>query len=475
MIEKDFRALLPLWLTAAGALLASQSTRQLEWLGPPTFLIGVLAVGAWTIGHEYSHRTIGSLLTRPVPRWRIWGSKIATVAPLLIGLTAVAVLTKAMGRTTPLLSPFYYLPLAGALTVVPWLTLLTRSALAGTVFTLGIAGITAIIGDWMGLRLHGYTAESDLFRVAFLQWTLGSLVVFSAIAGWVTFSGHEVTDARGGDVNFPSLAANTGATVRKSHPLWQLVKKELRLQQLPCAVAVMYVVGYLALSYSLRGRAERDNGIELATVLYGGMLALLIGSLAAAEERHLATHDAQLLLPVSSSRQWMVKSGAAIALAVLLAIVLPLILAVLLPPEPMRPFGRRGVIQPQAIAVFVVACSLAIYVSTLFTSGFRALLAAVAVMFATSLFVIRVAQPLSYRTYHALWISDGVHRIRTPLISSEIAFLTGAAIVVLVTVGLALSNFRWTERNHPRVALHAAVIAASIAGVFTLFGALGVY
>ncbi len=474
MIENEFRALLPLWLTSAAALLASQSTRQLEWLGPPTFVIGVVAVGAWAIGHEYSHRTMGALLTLPVPRARIWRSKLATVAPLLIALTAVAVLTKVMGQTTPAVSPLYYLPLAGALTLAPWLTLLTRSPLAGTVFTLGIAGTAAVIGDWMGLRLHGYTAQADLFRIAFLQWALGTLVVFSAVAGWIAFRLHEVTDGRGAEVHFPSLAANAGATVSKSHPLWLLVKKELRLQQLPCAVAAIYVVGYLALSYTLRGRADRDSAITLATVLYGGMLALLIGSLAAAEERHLGTHDAQLLLPVSSSKQWMVKSGTAMALTVLLAIVLPFILAVLLPPELLRPFGRRALIQPQTIALAAFTCSLAIYVSTLFTSGFRALLAAVAGTFATDLIVIRVAQPLSVRVYHAVWVTDGAYRLRDPLISPAIAFPIGATAIVLLILGLALNNYRWTERNHPRVAIHAMVIAASIAGAFALFGALGV-
>ena len=84
MIEKDFRALAPVWLASLAAVAFSNAAgRGWEWLGVAAYFLGAPAVPAFVFGHEYTHRTIGTLLTLPIPRWRIWLSKM-TLAVVLV-------------------------------------------------------------------------------------------------------------------------------------------------------------------------------------------------------------------------------------------------------------------------------------------------------------------------------------------------------------------------------------------------------
>ena len=62
------------------------------------------------------------------------------------------------------------------------------------------------------------------------------------------------------------------------------------------------------------------------TVLYSSVLALLIGSIASAEERQLGTQEWQQLLPMASWKQWALKVGTAIGLSLLLGVALPAVI-----------------------------------------------------------------------------------------------------------------------------------------------------
>ena len=84
MIEKEFRALLPVWLAVAVALVGAHLTgRNWEWLSVAAYLLGAPAIGALAFGHEYSHRTVSLMLTLPVRRGRIWLVKIASASILV--------------------------------------------------------------------------------------------------------------------------------------------------------------------------------------------------------------------------------------------------------------------------------------------------------------------------------------------------------------------------------------------------------
>ena len=84
------------------------------------------------------------------------------------------------------------------------------------------------------------------------------------------------------------------------------------------------------LSTSFRGRRSRGwtAGRSMSrwasciplTLLYGGSLAILIGSLASAEERQLGMLEWQTLLPSPAWQQWAVKVGVTFGLALLLGV-----------------------------------------------------------------------------------------------------------------------------------------------------------
>jgi hypothetical protein len=95
--------------------------------------------------------------------------------------------------------------------------------------------------------------------------------------------------------------------------------------------------------------------IDALAVLYFGILTILIGSLASAEERQLGTLEWQSLLPVASWKQWMLKAGVVFGLVSLLGIALPAIIMGAVP------------------VLFITTLSL--YVSSLSTSGVRAMVA----------------------------------------------------------------------------------------------------
>ena len=51
------------------------------------FAFGSVALGAQSFGHEYSHRTLGLLLSQPVDRRRLFFYKLAVLSVMLVTLT----------------------------------------------------------------------------------------------------------------------------------------------------------------------------------------------------------------------------------------------------------------------------------------------------------------------------------------------------------------------------------------------------
>ena len=131
---------------------------------------------------------------------------------------------------------------------------------------------------------------------------------------------------------------NVAQVSRRSSPVWTLFWKELHLQQLTFVVSILYVCGWAAILLTWHSAIMTiDQPFLILTVVHGWMIALLAGSLASAEERHLGTLDWQVLLPMSAARQWLVKCGVVFGVVVVLALALPALLAVIRPSiEPMR-------------------------------------------------------------------------------------------------------------------------------------------
>lgn len=369
-VAKEVRALRPVWLGGVVSLLSLAFLSADPAVGNGNGRIDALlvlicvgtcaALGALSIGHEYSARTLALLLTQPASRARIFVVKQSVLALMLLSLAGilwagVSATSKAPAVVT--------LSVLGGLFVAPWLTMLSRNPLAGAVFTIVMPG-------FLWLLVNGrFSDQHDL--VVFWSALLG-LSMLAAVLGWRTFMRLEAVEGRGADLRWPGAASGL-APARRSHPVWLLVKKELGLQQLAFAVAGIYILGWVCTSVLGRTDLRYDDVFGAMTIVNTGLLAVLIGSLASAEERHLSTAQWQLLLPMASWKQWMVKAGTAVGLAMLLAVALPALLLFL--------SGGHVRVAEEFACVILLLTAVSLYVSSLSTSGVRALCVSVPVSF----------------------------------------------------------------------------------------------
>ncbi|HEU4892389.1 MAG TPA: hypothetical protein VFT47_12620, partial [Vicinamibacterales bacterium] len=148
-------------------------------------------------------------------------------------------------------------------------------------------------------------------------------------------------------VHAQTSSAAAERQVRRRHPFWLLLRKEIHLQQLTVIIVAIYIVMWVAvwaLGHQTPGR--QPVLLQPLTMLYLGILSILIGSVASAEERQLGTLASQLLLPMAAWKQWTIKAGTALALAVLLSIAQPYALNAVIPPPdesiPLRLWGGRA-------------------------------------------------------------------------------------------------------------------------------------
>ena len=465
MIAKELRALAPVWAAAAAAMLAPVLVRELRPLNVPVYFLGSLVLGAMSIGHEYSHRTLGLMLTQPVSRARLLLTKLAVLAVLLIGLLLLSFVALSAGRGEAMFGDaIRWLPALAGLFITPYLTLATRSPMAGVVFTLAIAGVLMIVGEWLGVAKYGgYSADVERFRVLFLSRMLVVLSVAGAVMTWWTFSRLEVLDGRGTEIDFGRVAATGTASrgVTRRSPIRLLIEKELRLQQLAFVVAAIYVMVYLAAISRARGMFSHDDAGFMLSILYALVLAVLIGSVASAEERHLRVLDAQLLVPMSASRQWLIKVAIVLGLTFVLTVALPAGLAVLFPPERIlwaRTLASLAAAGPVLAVMSVAVVSL--YVSTLCSSALWALLLSVPSAFGVAVFVLELGEIVQ-----RYFLDHGVRPDRSVVQVS--AGIVAIAVIALV-LRFASVNHRYLDRSHWRTAAHAGIAAAAIAAGATL-------
>jgi hypothetical protein len=464
VIAKEFRALAPVWVAVACAMVASTLLRDLRPFGLPAYFIGAAALGAMSIGHEYSHRTLPLLLTLPVPRRRLLLSKLTVLAVSLLLLAALA--TRVIPIGIAFRGTVVWLPFFAALFIAPYLTVISRSPVGGAVFTMGIAGMLMVAGEWIGIAKYGYARNVDTFRIAFIWQTLLVLCAASAILMWRTFTRLQSFDGPGAAVDLaPDDTARTTALTR-GNPTWLLVKKELRLQQWAFVLAAIYVVVYTVTILRTRGLFYQNEAAFIESMLYADLVAIMIGSVASAEERHLRTLDAQLLLPMRTSRQWTIKVAVVLGLTLVLGIVLPALLAALYPPDRIV-WARtlQSFVAVSTVLGLMALASVSLYVSTLCSGSLWPLVLSVPATFATAMFVLKLGG-LVQGFLHTL---DG--RPDWSIVGWASAIMTMAMIGVVLR--LALTNHRSADRSRTRIAAHAATIAAATIVAATLVGVVG--
>jgi hypothetical protein len=499
-VQKEIRGLFPAWLACLATMVAAVALGgQMQVFGLIGFFLGAVALGALSMGHEYSSRTLSLLLTQPTRRERLFLEKLGVLSAMLLVLYAVASLGLfdsavqwgfGNHRTRNVWGVIFGLPLLCSLFLAPWLTMVCRSALAGIVFALATPATIWILSDLVsattyGGELAGMAEASDFTFDLFWR---GMLIVFvlTAAAGWRQFMQLEAIDSRGGQIGLPSWLASGSEAVAipastTHRALGLLVKKELHLQQLTFAVSVLYVLGWIALVwFNTISPATRTTLLYTITVFHLGAIPILAGSLASAEERQLGTLEWQALLPMASWRQWLVKTAVAVIVALTLTLALPRVLLYFAAAPQVQ--SEVGPLASGTLIwglLLVVAASL--YISTLCANGLKALLIAVPTVFVLIGLISQIASGRWYLSTSAMWqrllyaYGNSDMAAEDRLLFAYTALMTMAlwltyAVVLGLLLWFALANHRSAERGKRRVWKHMAQLAACLAVGMSLWG-----
>jgi hypothetical protein len=436
LIVKELRALLPLWLLAAagaGAVGAAGWVGELvengprawpsfqlvmlvrgglELAGGAAFVIGAVALGAWSMGQEYVHRTLPVLLAQPVSRTQVFGAKALVLAALLAGLAVLAVpwwaggdplatvlqsgprVLDAAARGAPTGLFLVLAPLIGV-SVAPWLTILCRRAMAGVVMSLAVPASLWLLGEIVRARRYGVLVVPDDYTFsATLVWA-GTLAIgaVALVAAPFQFRRLEALEEPGAIPVARSLArygisgrADPGA--RHRHPVVVLLAKELRLQSVTLLLPVLYVLAWAAIVVTGVGDYVLGQTFQSLRLLYVVVTATMLGALASAEERAHGTLACQLLQPMAFWRQWLVKVLAVLGLAGTLTLALPALL------ERLYALNDQSTFDSSLAASVALCAGGGLYVSSLCSSGLRGLLLT-PVFAAAGLAIVSVATTLS--------------------------------------------------------------------------------
>lgn len=470
-VMKEIRALLPTWVACTVAISAGAMVADPKIIGAGilAYGLGSIALGAQSIGHEYSYRTLALLLSQPSDRRRLILLKFGVLISMLATLTVVAwsVLVNDNGEFirgwTGHEPALLVVAALCSLFVAPWLTMLCRSTLAGMVLSVAVPGSLLVMGDVIGVAKYGFGGGAliDRFKLAFLWWGMFVVCAVAAVSSWRMFIRLEAIDGRGPDVHLPQWLRGriqtrdeSSGLVRRRHPVWLLARKELRLQQMTFVLVGLYILGWGTVSL-LEHFIPEFPLIPLGAlaVLYFGLLSILIGSLASAEERQLGTLEWQVLLPMATWKQWMVKVGTVLGLAALLGVGLPALLWFIGPSSHYHELP--GAWQMTAVVVVLLTtCSL--YLSSVCSSGVRAMVLSLPVVVGALVFTQVVASTVRWALYHPFVGSPGVlpRALRpTPpfkALTIYLALVMAAGLIALL-LRLALINHRSAERSATRI------------------------
>ena len=301
--------------------------------------LACLWICANAFGSEFEHRTLGQLLVQPRSRGRIYLEKLGVAGGIAGTAAVIFFLTPSGSGVTG--DPQILLLILG-LASAPFFTLISRSTLAGFVFTLAVPMalylVLQTLLDVYHARVYPDLADRSSEEKALL-WAGGAIYLgATALAGWRVFERLEWREGGAGGGSAPGLHALTGAWDRWLGRRWlgqaataQLIRKELRLHVVPWLVAGI-LVGLWGLSLLVRKWApESELGVAAANPstatlfagIFGAFVFLVTGASAIAEERVLGTLEWQWTQPIPMARQWKVKVGVATALALTLGLILP--------------------------------------------------------------------------------------------------------------------------------------------------------
>lgn len=492
---KELRMQMPGCLVAIvlpGMLGWANTGEVTEWI-IGTFGFGCLLLGAAPFGSEYDQRTLSGLLTQPLARATIFAEKVGVLCVLLVVATANLWLTvqaaPGTGFNSETAVTATLLPLF-ALCSGPLYSLVSRSTLAGLVFTLTVP---------MGLTLATMLLLHPLFRFLPLdapseQW-LGWLLWFvipgyllaTFVAGWRAFSRLQLRDGGAGGrsaTGMHPLSLPIDRFLHRALPAGSatahLVRKELRLHVVPWLVAGA-MVGLWLLVFALKlltTNEELKNALNDVSVfaVFGGLLGTLAlvtgGAACVAEERELGTLEWQVTQPVPLARQWWIKVLVAVGIAASLGFFLPasLLWASFDRTQLVSSFGD---IPPVAmlgnVAFFSLLLAISIYASSIARNTMKA--TAAAAFIAAGLAGLLFACGLTFGAVIDNVISERREQwsagVNAPAWapSPEMATILGLVALGASAVGLIGAFLALGGRNFRQMNVRAGAIARQLSGI----------
>ena len=156
---------------------------------------------------EYTHRTLALLLSQPAPRSRILLIKIGVLAVMVVSLAASPQLT--LFEESPASPPrsgsqelrtlILLLIVMTSVCLAPAMTMLSRSQLAGTVFTITVPGLLLFAAELIQYAWYGFRSadQEAAARIAVMRWGLMPICVLAGMAIWPMFARLSAIDGRG--------------------------------------------------------------------------------------------------------------------------------------------------------------------------------------------------------------------------------------------------------------------------------------
>jgi hypothetical protein len=221
-------------------------------------------------------------------------------------------------------------------------TLFTRSMVGGVALNIGVQSFISFTIPWANLadwlRARGYLAPGKPIvpaTVTFLFLCYAGVMVW---LGGRTLARFQATGGMASDdllMAGPDVTSGALAGWLRCRPVGavlNLIRKELRILRPVWLISLLAAVGWACLTlFGLLHERGFSRSFETTVVGMGVvstlMVAILAGSMSLGEERTSGAHSWHLTLPMSASRQWLVKLSMALFAGIVGAVVLPALIA----------------------------------------------------------------------------------------------------------------------------------------------------
>ena len=323
LVVKEIRLLLPAYVLALLLaitplwLLPAPLNGNLQALAVILPIFGALMLALSSFGREFGTGTFPLLLAQPLPRSRIWWTKITVLACALATVCGLYFLSYPLQAIHEPLwyerSPQLAVSLAVAALVILasglWTTLLLRQMVAAF---------------WIALLVPGAILTILLWRERTALTVDLALGLYSAIGfgwAWRQFNGAQEVAWTGGDVSLPgwwSAGDSARSVSRARRPITALLWKELQLYRVALVGMGGLFVLHLGIAALRKVVPASDEILAGVLTMFGGIwfiVPLLTAGLSVAEERCLGTLEGQLCQPASNRVQFLIKLLFALALS----------------------------------------------------------------------------------------------------------------------------------------------------------------